>query len=53
MEAELGFFLLVLVAVTSTCASLLHWLRRAMGKKATLPHQVAMSHIISLAPSFV
>ncbi len=49
MEAELGFFLLILVAVTSTCASLLHWLRRAMGKKATFPHQVAMSHIISLA----
>ncbi|WP_045369189.1 heme lyase CcmF/NrfE family subunit [Vibrio campbellii] len=49
MEAELGFFLMILVAVTSTCASLLHWIRRALGKKATLPHQVAMSHIISLA----
>ncbi len=49
MEAELGFFLLILVGVASTCTALLHWMRRAMNKKVVLPHQIAMSHIISLA----
>ncbi|MCF7482295.1 heme lyase NrfEFG subunit NrfE [Vibrio sp. J1-1] len=49
MEAELGFFLLILVAVASTCAALLHWTRRVIGKEVMLPHQVATSHIISLA----
>ncbi len=49
MEAELGFFLLILVAVASTCAALLHWSHRATGKKVTLQHEVAISHIISLA----
>ncbi len=49
MEAELGFFLLILVAVASTCAALLHWALRATGKKVTLPHEVAISHIISSA----
>ncbi|MDV6253865.1 heme lyase NrfEFG subunit NrfE [Vibrio sp. EA2] len=49
MEADLGFFLLILVAVASTCAALLHWSRRVMSKKMVLPHQVAISHVISLA----
>lgn len=49
MEAELGFFLLILVAVASTCATLLHWVCFTLRKKGVLPHQTATSHIISLA----
>ncbi|WP_104036100.1 heme lyase CcmF/NrfE family subunit [Vibrio jasicida] len=49
MEAELGFFLLVLVVMASSSAALLHWFRRTIGKSVALPHEIATSHIISLA----
>ncbi|MDF2154300.1 heme lyase NrfEFG subunit NrfE [Vibrio sp. CAU 1672] len=49
MEAELGFFLLILVAVGSSCMAVSHWALRSLGKMPVLQHQQAVSHLISLA----
>ncbi|EVU21310.1 heme lyase, partial [Vibrio parahaemolyticus V-223/04] len=49
MEAELGFFLLIFVAMGASCSAVLHWYRRAAAKPIMLEHQLATSHLISLA----
>ncbi|EGU6978220.1 heme lyase CcmF/NrfE family subunit [Vibrio parahaemolyticus] len=49
MEAELGFFLLIFVAMGASCSAALHWYRRAAAKPIMLEHQLATSHLISLA----
>lgn len=48
MEAELGFFLLIFVAMGASCSAVLHWYRAA-AKPIMLEHQLATSHLISLA----
>lgn len=46
MEAELGFFLLIFVAMGASCSAVLHWYRRAAAKPIMLEHQqIGRAHV--------